>query len=59
MDPHRPFSTRSADWPNPTGIHRVCLVWIDGIHLLVTDLEAVDVTPVLDIKPVLERSLER
>ena len=62
-DPDAPrtgvFSTRSADRPNPIGIHRVRLVRIDGIHLLVTDLEAVDGTPVLDIKPVLDRSLER
>ncbi len=62
-DPDAPqtgvFSTRSADRPNPIGIHRVRLLRIDGTHLLVTDLEAVDGTPVLDIKPVLDRSRER
>jgi tRNA-Thr(GGU) m(6)t(6)A37 methyltransferase TsaA len=62
-DPDAPltgvFSTRSADRPNPIGIHRVRLLRIDGTDLLVSDLEAVDGTPVLDIKPVLDRSLER
>jgi tRNA-Thr(GGU) m(6)t(6)A37 methyltransferase TsaA len=53
------FSTRSADRPNPIGIHRVRLLRIDGTDLLVSELEAVDGTPVLDIKPVLDRSLER
>ena len=62
-DPDAPetgvFSTRSADRPNPIGIHRVRVLRIDGTALLVTDLEAVDGTPVLDIKPVLDRVLER
>lgn len=62
-DPDAPltgvFSTRSADRPNPIGVHRVRLLRVDGLRLLVTDLEAVDATPVLDIKPVLDRSSER
>jgi tRNA-Thr(GGU) m(6)t(6)A37 methyltransferase TsaA len=47
------FSTRSADRPNPIGLHRVRIVAIDGLRLRVRDLEAVDGTPVLDVKPVL------
>lgn len=47
------FSTRSADRPNPIGLHRVRIVSIDGPRLLVRPLEAVDGTPVIDVKPVL------
>jgi tRNA-Thr(GGU) m(6)t(6)A37 methyltransferase TsaA len=47
------FSTRSADRPNPIGVHRVAIVAIDGARLRVRDLEAVDGTPVLDLKPAL------
>jgi tRNA-Thr(GGU) m(6)t(6)A37 methyltransferase TsaA len=53
-DPRTPetgvFSTRSADRPNPIGLHRVSIVAIDGNRLLVRDLEAIDGTPVVDIK---------
>lgn len=56
-DPANPetgvFSTRSADRPNPIGLHRVEIVTIDGTRLRVRNLEAVDGTPVLDLKPVL------
>jgi tRNA-Thr(GGU) m(6)t(6)A37 methyltransferase TsaA len=47
------FSTRSPDRPNPIGLHRVTVREVDGTRLLVSDLEALDGTPVLDIKPVL------
>jgi tRNA-Thr(GGU) m(6)t(6)A37 methyltransferase TsaA len=47
------FSTRSPDRPNPIGVHRVTIVGVDADTLTVRDLEAVDGTPVLDIKPVL------
>ncbi len=47
------FSTRSPDRPNPIGLHRVRIAQIDGLSLRVHDLEALDGTPVLDIKPVL------
>jgi tRNA-Thr(GGU) m(6)t(6)A37 methyltransferase TsaA len=47
------FSTRSADRPNPIGLHEVEIVAIDGGTLRVRDLEAVDGTPVLDVKPVI------
>lgn len=57
-DPGQPltgvFATRSADRPNPIGIHRVELLAVerDGT-LVVRGLEAIDGTPVLDLKPVL------
>lgn len=49
------FSTRSADRPNPIGIHRTVIVAIDGTRILVEELEAVDGTPIIDVKPVLSR----
>jgi tRNA-Thr(GGU) m(6)t(6)A37 methyltransferase TsaA len=48
------FATRSADRPNPIGLHRVRVLAIDAQGSLhVQGLEAIDGTPVLDIKPVL------
>ena len=47
------FSTRSPDRPNPIGLHRVDVVAVDGDRIRVRDLEAVDGTPVVDVKPVL------
>jgi tRNA-Thr(GGU) m(6)t(6)A37 methyltransferase TsaA len=47
------FSTRSADRPNPIGLHRVTVLGVDGTRLRVSGLEALDGTPVLDVKPVL------
>jgi tRNA-Thr(GGU) m(6)t(6)A37 methyltransferase TsaA len=47
------FNTRSADRPNPIGLHRVRIVSIEGARVRVRQLEAVDGTPVLDVKPVL------
>lgn len=56
-DPANPeigvFSTRSADRPNPIGLHRVEIAAIEGTRLRVRNLEAVDGTPILDVKPVL------
>jgi tRNA-Thr(GGU) m(6)t(6)A37 methyltransferase TsaA len=58
-DPRNPvqgvFSTRSPDRPNPIGVHRVEVVAIEGNRIRVRDLEAIDGTPVIDIKPVLDR----
>ena len=55
-DPANPergvFSTRSADRPNPIGLHVVEVVEIDGTRVRVRNLEALDGTPVLDLKPV-------
>jgi tRNA-Thr(GGU) m(6)t(6)A37 methyltransferase TsaA len=54
------FSTRSQDRPNPIGIHRVRIVEREGsLRFKVSDLEALDGTPVIDVKPVLDRALER
>jgi len=53
------FSTRSPDRPNPIGVHRVHVVSIDGSRILVRNLEALDATPIVDIKPVLDQTLER
>jgi tRNA-Thr(GGU) m(6)t(6)A37 methyltransferase TsaA len=47
------FSTRSADRPNPVGLHEVEVLSFDGHRMLVRDLEALDGTPILDVKPVL------
>lgn len=48
------FSTRSSDRPNPIGLHRVRVLAIDGLRVRVSDLEAIDGTPVIDVKPVLD-----
>jgi tRNA-methyltransferase O len=47
------FSTRSQDRPNPIGLHRVRIAAIEGLRVLVRDLEAFDGPPIVDIKPVL------
>ncbi len=47
------FSTRSADRPNPIGLHEVEVVAIEGVRVQVDALEAVHGTPILDLKPVL------
>ena len=56
-DPNNPergvFSTRSADRPNPIGVHRVQVISIDGRRVRVRPLEAMDGTPIIDVKPVL------
>jgi tRNA-Thr(GGU) m(6)t(6)A37 methyltransferase TsaA len=53
------FATRSPDRPNPIGLHHVRILAIDGARLKVSDLEAIDGTPVLDLKPVLGAPAER
>jgi tRNA-Thr(GGU) m(6)t(6)A37 methyltransferase TsaA len=47
------FSTRSADRPNPIGLHPVQIVEIDGGRMRVRNLEALDGTPIVDLKPVI------
>ena len=49
------FNTRSSDRPNPVGLHEVEVVSIDGRRVRVRPLEAVDGTPIVDVKPVLKR----
>jgi tRNA-Thr(GGU) m(6)t(6)A37 methyltransferase TsaA len=47
------FSTRSPDRPNPIGLHRVTVLAVDGLRVHVRNLEALDGTPIVDVKPVL------
>lgn len=62
-DPANPlqgvFNTRSPDRPNPIGLHRVRILAIQGTRIQVRDLEALDQTPIVDVKPILDRNLER
>ena len=62
-DPDRPlrgvFSTRSPDRPNPIGLHQVQILAIDDTRIGVRNLEALDNTPVVDIKPLLGPIRER
>jgi tRNA-Thr(GGU) m(6)t(6)A37 methyltransferase TsaA len=53
------FNTRSPDRPNPIGLHRVTVIAIDGTRVRVRDLEALDGTPIVDVKPPLTRIAER
>ena len=53
------FSTRSPDRPNPIGLHRVTVLAVEGLRVRVADLEALDGTPVVDVKPVLRSVGER
>ena len=53
------FATRSPDRPNPVGLHRVSVLEVAGQRLRVAPMEAIDGTPVVDIKPVLVQSDER
>ena len=61
-DPANPltgvFTTRSADRPNPIGLHPVEVESIEGARVRVRNLEAIDGTPIVDVKPVLHRGLE-
>ena len=50
------FATRSPDRPNPLGLHRVTVMEATGNRLRVKPLEAIDGTPVVDIKPVLAKA---
>jgi tRNA-Thr(GGU) m(6)t(6)A37 methyltransferase TsaA len=47
------FATRSPHRPNPIGLHRVKVLETDGPRVKVSDLEALDGTPIVDVKPVL------
>ena len=62
-DPDSPllgvFSTRSPDRPNPIGLHRVQILAVEDGRIFVSNLEAIDNTPILDIKPVLDLVAER
>jgi tRNA (Thr-GGU) A37 N-methylase len=47
------FSTRSPARPNPIGLHRVTVERVDGLKVEVSGLDAIDGTPIVDVKPVL------
>ena len=53
------FSTRSADRPNPIGLHHIRVLAIDATTILVSGLEALDRTPILDIKPIVGQLSDR
>ena len=60
-DPSRPmqgvFSTRSPNRPNPLGVHRVRIEEVDGVRVRVRSLEAIDGTPIVDMKTVLNEDI--
>jgi len=62
-DPANPlqgvFNTRSPDRPNPIGLHRVRILAMEDTRIRVSDMEAIDGTPVIDVKPVLDPLVER
>jgi tRNA-Thr(GGU) m(6)t(6)A37 methyltransferase TsaA len=45
------FATRSPDRPNPIGLHRVRVLAVEGLRVHVSNLEAVDGTPIVDVNP--------
>ncbi len=47
------FRTRSPHRPNPIGLHRVEITAVDGRRMRVRHLEAIDGTPIIDVKPIL------
>jgi tRNA-Thr(GGU) m(6)t(6)A37 methyltransferase TsaA len=51
------FATRSPHRPNPIGLHPVEIVSVEGLRVRVHNLEALDGTPILDLKPVLSRDV--
>jgi tRNA-Thr(GGU) m(6)t(6)A37 methyltransferase TsaA len=62
-DPGNPlqgvFNTRSPHRPNPIGLHRVRILAMEGNRFHVSNLEALDRTPIVDLKPVLDSIRER
>jgi tRNA-Thr(GGU) m(6)t(6)A37 methyltransferase TsaA len=53
------FSTRSPHRPNPIGLHRVELTAVDGRRLQVRNLEALNGTPIIDVKPILDEDISK
>ena len=51
------FSTRSPHRPNPIGLHRVQVVAVEGLRVQVDHLEALNGTPIVDVKPVLAENV--
>ena len=60
-DPSRPiegvFSTRSPNRPNPLGLHRVQIEEVDGVRVRVRGLEAIDGTPIVDMKAIVKEDI--
>jgi tRNA-Thr(GGU) m(6)t(6)A37 methyltransferase TsaA len=52
------FSTRSPVRPNPIGLHRVEVQTIEGNRMRVRNLEAINGTPIVDLKPVLSSDID-
>jgi tRNA-Thr(GGU) m(6)t(6)A37 methyltransferase TsaA len=52
------FSTRSPVRPNPIGLHRVAVEAIEGNRMHVRNLEAINGTPIVDVKPVLSSDID-
>ena len=57
--PEGVFSTRSPHRPNPLGLHEVHVTAVEGGRLRVRSLEAIDGTPIVDVKPVLSPDIGR
>ena len=51
------FTTRSPHRPNPIGLHPVEIASVEGRRVRVRKLEALDGTPIVDVKPVLSRAI--
>ncbi|HEV7365615.1 MAG TPA: tRNA (N6-threonylcarbamoyladenosine(37)-N6)-methyltransferase TrmO [Gemmatimonadales bacterium] len=51
------FSTRSPHRPNPIGLHRVEITAVDGRRVRVRRLEALNGTPIIDLKPILSEDI--
>ena len=51
------FATRSPHRPNPIGLHRVEVLSVEGRRVQVSGLEAIDGTPIVDVKPVLSEEV--
>ncbi|HEY5415996.1 MAG TPA: tRNA (N6-threonylcarbamoyladenosine(37)-N6)-methyltransferase TrmO, partial [Gemmatimonadaceae bacterium] len=57
--PEGVFNTRSPHRPNPIGLHRVKVMEVDGLRVRVRNLEAIDGTPIIDVKAVLNEDVAR
>jgi tRNA-Thr(GGU) m(6)t(6)A37 methyltransferase TsaA len=57
--PEGVFSTRSPHRPNPLGLHEVTVTAVEGARVRVRSLEAIDGTPIVDVKPVLSPDIAR
>ena len=57
--PEGVFSTRSPHRPNPLGLHDVKVIAVEGTRVRVSNLEAIDGTPIVDVKPLLHPDISR